>query len=89
MDEDHSLRLAMRRLASDAALRAALGAAARLYWEREHSPARMLEDYRRVLAVAASRPSPRVALPAHLTANGDGVMKRLLGQMSVALPFAP
>jgi glycosyltransferase involved in cell wall biosynthesis len=89
MDEDHSLRLAMRRLATDAALRESLGAAARQYWEREHSPARMVEDYRRVLAAAASRPVPGVALPAHLTSKGDRLMKQLLGQMSVAAPIAP
>ena len=50
VDEDHSLRLAMRRLATDAELRARLGSAGQRYWRREHSLAAMLEDYRRVLA---------------------------------------
>ncbi len=37
LDEDHSLRLAMRRLASDGSLREQLGRAAREWWGREHS----------------------------------------------------
>ena len=38
---------------------AELGAAGRRYWEAEHSMPRMVEDYRRVLATAASRPNAR------------------------------
>ena len=37
LDEDHSLRLAMRRLATDPALPRPSRRAAREYWEREHS----------------------------------------------------
>src|SRR5690606_8322021 len=37
LDEDHSLRLAMRRLAGDAGLRDTLGRAAASYWEMHHS----------------------------------------------------
>jgi len=84
LDEDHSLRLAMRRLASDAALRRTLGAAARRYWEREHSIPRMVEDYRRVLARAASRPAPAVTLPEHLVTGGDRVLRQVLQEMGVA-----
>ena len=47
LDEDHSLRLAMRRLASDAALREQLGAAAREWWAREHSLGAMVDRRRR------------------------------------------
>jgi glycosyltransferase involved in cell wall biosynthesis len=83
-DEGHSLRLAMRRLASDAALRGKIGAAGRRYWEREHSLRRMLEDYRRVIAAAAVRPAPAVALPVHLRNNGDHLLNRLLGEIGVA-----
>jgi glycosyltransferase involved in cell wall biosynthesis len=43
LDEDHSLRLAMRRLATDPGLRKSLGHAGQLYWEREHSVRSMLE----------------------------------------------
>ncbi|MFL6279060.1 MAG: glycosyltransferase [Vicinamibacterales bacterium] len=83
MDEDHSLRLAMRRLATDAALRASLGAAGQRYWELEHSMARMVEDYERALADAAARPAPRVALPAHLVTNGEGVLNGVLEEFGL------
>jgi glycosyltransferase involved in cell wall biosynthesis len=84
LDEDHSLRLAMRRLATDASLRAALGRAGQRYWEREHSMPCMLEDYERVLADAAAIPAPQVTLPAHLVNDGDRLLKETLAQFSVA-----
>jgi glycosyltransferase involved in cell wall biosynthesis len=77
LDEDHSLRLAMRRLASDAELRARLGADGRRYWQREHSVDAMLADYRRVLPVAAARPAPRPALPPHLVNDGAELLRKL------------
>jgi glycosyltransferase involved in cell wall biosynthesis len=83
LDEDHSLRLAMRRLATDPALRASLGGAGQRCWQQEHSPLRMLEDYERVLADAAARPAPHVSLPEHLVTNGDGVLKDVLAQFSM------
>jgi glycosyltransferase involved in cell wall biosynthesis len=52
LDEDHSLRLAMRRLAQDADLRAQLGRAAREYWQREHTIEAMADDYDRVMREA-------------------------------------
>jgi glycosyltransferase involved in cell wall biosynthesis len=84
MDEDHSLRLAMRRLGSDAAMRAQVGNAGRRYWEQEHSMPRMIEDYRRVLAAAAARPAPELAGPAHLVTNGDQVLRRVLDECGLA-----
>jgi glycosyltransferase involved in cell wall biosynthesis len=83
LDEDHSLRLAMRRLATDAALRASLGAAAQRYWDAEHSMARMVEDYERALAEAAALPAPKVELPAHLVNDGDRLLKELLSDFGV------
>ncbi len=62
LDEDHSLRLATRRLARDANLRARLGTAARRYWEAEHTMERMVEDYQRALALAVRRPQPSTIL---------------------------
>lgn len=87
MDEAHSLRLAMRRLASDADLRANLGAAGRAYWAREHSPERMIEEYRLALAAARRRPVPRPMLPRHLVNDGDALLKELLGECGVAAPL--
>ena len=84
LDEDHSLRLAMRRLATDPALRASLGAAGQQYWEQEHSLPAMLADYERLLADAAARPAPHVTLPEHLVTNGDGLVRQILDELSVA-----
>jgi hypothetical protein len=83
LDEDHSLRLAMRRLAGDAALRATLGAAARRYWQREHSLEKAAADYRRVMALAGARPVPRPALPPHLLDDAGGTARRILAELGV------
>ena len=81
--EDHSLRLAMRRLATDPALRATLGDAGRRFWEREHSLPRMVDDYERAIAEAAAAPAPRVSLPAHLVSDGDRVLNDVLAEFSL------
>jgi glycosyltransferase involved in cell wall biosynthesis len=88
LDEDHSLRLAMRRLATDPALRASLGGAGRRYWEREHSMPCMLEDYDRVLAEASATPPPRPTLPSHLINDGDRVLNDTLAQFSLGPVWA-
>jgi glycosyltransferase involved in cell wall biosynthesis len=84
LDEDHSLRLAMRRLATDPALRASLGAAGQQYWHQEHSLPAMLEDYEGVLADAAARPAPHVPLPEHLVTKGDNLVHQILDEFSVS-----
>jgi glycosyltransferase involved in cell wall biosynthesis len=78
LDEDHSLRLAMRRLAADAALRGELGRAARDWWARDHSVEAMADDYERVMREAAARPDPVVDLPAHMRNAGDRRLDALL-----------
>jgi glycosyltransferase involved in cell wall biosynthesis len=78
LDEDHSLRLAMRRLATDAALRERLGRAGRAWWEREHTIDAMADDYERVMREAAARPDPDVDLPAHMRDAGDRTLRALL-----------
>ena len=83
LDEDHSLRLAMRRLAEDGALRRALGDAAQRYWLREHSPEGMREDYERLMAAAAARLVPLTNLPQHLVTDGTRTLETLL------TPFGP
>jgi glycosyltransferase involved in cell wall biosynthesis len=87
LDEDHSLRLAMRRLAEDATLRRALGAAAQRYWLREHSPEAMREDYERLMRAASGRPAPEPGLPMHLLESGTGLMERLLKPFGLPAPF--
>ena len=83
MDEAHSLRLAMRRLASDGELRRTLGAAGRAYWQREHSVEGMVADYRVALAEAAATPRPHRALPRHLVNDGEDRLHLLLADVGV------
>ena len=70
LDEDHSLRLAMRRLAQDDALRAQLGRQARTYWQRHHTLDHMLRDYESLVGRALEARPPVGKLPAHLRQEG-------------------
>lgn len=83
LDEDHSLRLAMRRLALDGELRRRLGAAAAAWWEERHSTAGMVEDYERVITRAISTPAPRPDLPSHLRTDGSERLRTLLAPFAV------
>jgi len=66
LDEEHSLRLALRRLGSDAGLRQSLGAAAHAYWESQHSIPVMVAGYQRAINRAQQLLPPAVRLPVHL-----------------------
>ena len=84
LDEDHSLRLAMRRLATDADLRATLGRAGQEYWQREHSLERMVEDYERVMRRACEvRESGEV----QAQETGESKLKALLEPFGVTSPW--
>ncbi|MCA1652361.1 MAG: hypothetical protein LC753_19565, partial [Acidobacteria bacterium] len=87
LDEDHSLGLALRRLATDATLRETLGRAARAYWAQEHAVESMLQDYRRVIPLAIDRPAPAYPLPAHLTNDGTAVLRTLLAPFGMPAPL--
>ena len=87
LDENHSLRLAMRRLATDATLRRSLGRAAQQYWFGNHSIDVMAADYRTLIAEAAESPLPAGALPAHLTNDGGETLRRLMAECGVAQPL--
>ena len=80
LDEAHSLRLALRRLSTDAPLRDRLGRAARDYWTREHTVDRMVADYERVMPLAAAARSPSVALPAGLRPDPFAHARTLLAE---------
>jgi glycosyltransferase involved in cell wall biosynthesis len=68
LDEDRSLHLAMQRLATDSVRREELARRGYEYWQRRHTPERMVNDYRRMIRAAASRPAPvPTGLPAHIT----------------------
>lgn len=86
LDEDHSLRLAMRRLATDADLRARLGRAAYEYWTREHTVEGMADDYERIMRDAATRPDPIVELPSHVRDAGDRRLHALLQPFGIEPP---
>ena len=87
LDEAHSLRLAMRRLATDADLRMRLGAEANAYWRQEHSPQRMLGDYHRVLhrALTEARAIATDNRPPHLRDRGDQRLNDVLMHLGVTL----
>jgi glycosyltransferase involved in cell wall biosynthesis len=83
LDEAHSLRLALRRLALDPALRGSLAEAGRIYWTSEHSVDRMVEDYRRILPLAAALSSRRPDLPAHLVTDGDRTLRSMAAELGI------
>src|SRR5262245_29047975 len=87
VDEVHSLKLAMRRLATDAALRDSIGRAGQGYWLREHSVTGMVEDYRRVIARAMSIDPPARPLPPHATDDNSEMLRHLLEPFGVASPL--
>lgn len=83
LDEEHSLKLAMRRLARDAALRLELGRAARAFWEHSHTLEQMAEDYERILAGLVRAPERPTVLPPHLRQDGAEHLRALLSEMAV------
>ena len=87
LDEEHSLRLALRRLGADAGLRLRLGAAARAYWESNHTVAAMAADYERVIALALALPAPAVDLPQHLRPDPMGHTREVIGDFLTQSPI--
>ncbi len=86
LDEFDTLVLAMRRLATDPARRAALGRRGRRYWERAFGMAAMADDYRRVIRAAAALPAPCPDdLPSHLRADGLEHARDITGRMGVTV----
>lgn len=77
LDEAHSLRVALSRLAGDAALRERLGRNGRRYWESAHTVEHMVGDIDRALTTAAGLTPPAVALPAALRPDAFAHAQRL------------
>jgi glycosyltransferase involved in cell wall biosynthesis len=89
LDEEHSLALAMHRLAGDAALRDRLGVTARRYWALEHTDAHMIDAYRALLDRARACAMPDPILPSHLRPDPLAHTRDLLlpfPEVSCALP---
>ena len=84
-DEEHSLMLALTRLANDPALRAALGGAARAWWEQHATVARAVEAWTALLDDARTLPAPPrpAGWPAHLGADGSGLTTSILDQFGL------
>ena len=87
LDEDHSLRLAMRRLATDPDLRGTLGEAARTYWMTHHSIAAMVADYRRLIARAVTCDVPHPSLPSHLVNDGMDLLHAIVEPFGLSSPL--
>lgn len=91
LDEDHSLGLAMGRLAGDAALRARLGDRARAWWAARHTLAHMEEDYLAAIAAARAQPAEpvgRATLPPHLLDEATATLSRITAELGIANPLA-
>ena len=81
-DEEHSLVLALRRLAADVHLRAELGAAARGWWATHATIGRAVASWLPVLHDATALPAPGRPgdWPAHLDADGSRLTRQILAQ---------
>jgi len=86
IDEDESLRLAMRALAGEARLRATLARAGHAYWSAHHTLDVMTDDYERLIATAATRPAPVVTdLPSHFTADHSQIARAITDRLGISL----
>ena len=88
LDEEHSLQLALERLATDAAMRARIGTAGRRWYEAHHRLEPMADRYEQVLAAAGTLPAPRVVLPPHLVDDTSRYVTALAESAGVAADLA-
>lgn len=88
-DEEHSLALALRRLATDAPLRDSLGAAAHEWWRQHATLDHAVQAWRSILAETISIPPPPRPSnwPRHLTANGTERARDLLAEFGTTVDF--
>jgi len=88
-DEEHSLSLALRRLAGDATLRATLGTAAHEWWRHHATLEHALDAWRSILAeaVTATPPARPSNWPRHLTADGTERARELLAEFGSTVDF--
>jgi len=91
IDDINMLRLVLRRLTEDPALRDALGRAARRYWADHATMALMARDYEAALATAATAPNPAKpeAWPAHLSADWTATARALAAAAGARDPLGP
>lgn len=92
LDEDHSLRLAMKRLALDADLRAELGRNGQEWWRREHSLEAMVDDYESAFALLqrgawGAREMTHDDIPSHLRLTASDTLGQLLQPFGLESPL--
>jgi hypothetical protein len=88
-DEEHSLALALRRLAADAQLRTSLGSAAHKWWQQHATLEHARQAWRSILAEAVTvTPPPRPPdWPRHLTADGTERAREVLAEFGATVDF--
>jgi glycosyltransferase involved in cell wall biosynthesis len=91
IDDINMLRLILRRLTEDPALRDRLGRAARRYWAEHATMTVMARDYEAAFASAATVPNRAKpeAWPAHLTADGTATARALAAAAGTDYPLEP
>ena len=89
-DEQHSLVMALRRLAGDLDLRQSLAAAAHDWWRTHATHAHAMAGWHHVLQQAAAlprrRPAPAVAASVD---DGTAVARAILSEMGTSVDFLP
>jgi hypothetical protein len=88
-DEEHSLVLAIQRLAADATLRHELGTAAHEWAHRHAARADAIAAWRSILAEALTLAPPPTPpnWPAHLRADGTERARQILGELGTSVDF--
>jgi hypothetical protein len=88
-DEEHSLMLAIRRLAADEGLRRALGEGGRAWWAAHATSAHAAEPWLHVLNEAArlERPPRSADWPAHLNLDGTERAREVLAEFGAGVDF--
>jgi glycosyltransferase involved in cell wall biosynthesis len=81
LDEDHSLVLAIEKLATSEDMRNSLGINAKKLWKSQFTLKKMVSGYEQAINAAASNPDPRPTLPSHLLSDGTELMQTLLSEM--------
>jgi hypothetical protein len=86
-DEEHSLVLALRRLAGDVVLRERLASAAARWWQRHATVAHAASAWRRIIAEALATSAPRrpADWPGDLTPDGTEMARSILAEFGLSL----
>jgi len=84
-DEEHSLKLAMRRLSTDAALRERLGAAAREWWRTHATVDHAVRAWEEIIAEALTLPPLAHSAEWPAPDDGTGRAREILAQFGVSL----